>query len=665
MTSNASVGVASQRRRLALRGSRWGRWGVPAAVYAVLALLAVLAGYWLMYGQFAVYDDEGFFDYSLKLFLDGHTLYNQVFSDYGPFYYLVFGAVFKIFGHQPTTDSGRLIQLTLWVLTSLGIGAIAHRLSGRLALGAAAVATAFLLLNGATSEPMHASMLNDFCEMLLVLSLAFGLRRWPMVSLGIAGALVAALLLTKINVGGYTFIALGFAAVMSIGTFVRLWWLRMLACAALVLVGPVVMIGSLNSGWVQSYALMAGVSALSLVFVALPRHGEDLLRAGTDRWWIALIGGFVAALVVIVVIIVALGTSPGKLFNDIVTVPSHQGSVLVVPITLGSNVIWWSLASVAAAWGFRAAGGSEAAWLSGSAWWPGLVRALAGVAILLSLASQSIFNVAPDAAFALAMPLAWVAAIPSRRDPVGAATRLLRTAVPALAISEALLSYPVAGTQMGYGSILLVLCGAVCIADGWADLAVWERMRRPAGPFGVSAIVAALCAALAVGAAFSDLLQPMESNHNEYRSFTALTIPGASRLHLPAGTASGIQQTVAALQGNGCKTLVGYPGMYSFDLWTGLPYVTAQTGEQPYWTLLTHAQQLEVLQTAKRTPDLCLVRNDTLASDYGGNPGASPLVQYLEQAFTPIASYGPYQVELRKSAVAAAAKTAAKKSKRS
>ena len=647
MTSNASARVASEPRRRALPASRWGRWGVPVAVYGLLALLAVLAGYWLMYSQFAVYDDEGFFDYSLKLFVDGHAMYNQVFSDYGPFYYLVFGGLFSVLGHSPTTDAGRLIQLTLWVVTSLGVGAITHRLTGRLSLGAASMATVFLLLTGATSEPMHASMLNDFVEMLIVLVLAFGLRRWSAVSLGIAGALVGALILTKINVGAYAFVAVGFAAVMSIEGLRRHRSLRLLASLALVLVGPVVMLHTFNSGWTQSYALLAGVSALAIVF-AVGLTPDPLEPVQTERWGWYLAGGFVAALVVILALIFAYGTTPGKLITDIITVPSHQNNVLVVPITLGSNAIWWTLAFAGLAWAYRAAGGSRATWVSHPTWWTGALRGVAGITILLSLVSQSIFNVSPNAAFSLALPLAWVAAIPSGRDEGQTSRQLLRIVVPTMALAGALLAYPVAGTQIGYGSIMLVPCGAICVADAWSDLAVWERVRRPGGPFAASAIVSALCVALAVGAAYNDVLQPMEANHGSYGSNVALDVPGATRLHLPAATTTAIEQTIAALRSNGCQTLVSYPGMYSFDLWSGLPYVTTQTGEQPYWSLLSQAQQSQVYRTARRTPHLCVVRNDSLAASYGGHPQRSPIANYIADAFKPVATAAPYEVEVRK-----------------
>ena len=111
-------------------GAACARWLPSGAVYALLVVLCLLAAYWAMFSQFAPYDDEGFFDYSLKLFVGGHTLYNSVFSEYGPFYYELFGGLFALIGHGVNTDAGRLIQLVVWVAASLGLGLVAHRLTG-------------------------------------------------------------------------------------------------------------------------------------------------------------------------------------------------------------------------------------------------------------------------------------------------------------------------------------------------------------------------------------------------------------------------------------------------------------------------------------------------------------------------------------------------------
>ena len=640
LPSAATPGATSIQTSLTQRA-----FWVSTTVYAGLVALCALAGYWLMFSQFAVYDDEGFFDYSLHLFSTGHALYTQVFSDYGPFYYEVFGALFAILGHTVTTDSGRLIQLVLWIATTLAMGLIAHRLSGRLAIGVAALATTFVLLTGSTSEPMHASMLNDFLLTVLVGTAAFGMQRRTSATLMVIGALTGALLLTKINIGGYAIVAVAFAAVLAGGWLGRWRAARVVVIIALVLVGPVVMIGKLGDGWAENYALLAALSAGSVALVAVPARLSYAPGDGSGTWALWLLGGFFAMVVAVVAVAVSLGTRIGDLVNDILIVPSHQGSVLVEPITLGQVVVWWSLGLVGVAWlwsiRFRASEGDPP-------WWDGALRVLAGVTILLSLGGQAIFSIAPNAAFSLAMPLAWVAAVPARSDAVTAQRRMLRLLLPAIAVSQALIAYPVAGTQIGYGSILFVPCAAVCLGDGCSLLQRFGGRRRDSVGLTPGRACAALLSVLAVGCTWQFVIQPLSVNQGQYHANARLTVPGATRLRLSAGQGTPIDAVVAGIHAHGCKAMLGFPGLYSFDIWSGVPYVTPQTGEQPYWRLLSYQQQYEVLQRALRTPDLCVIRDDGLGDGYGGQPQRSPIVKYIDADFIPAITVNPYELEVRR-----------------
>ena len=51
------------------------------AVTGLVAYLDVFSTFWQ-------YDDEGFMMLTVKHFLDGYPLYNEIWTPYGPFYYL-------------------------------------------------------------------------------------------------------------------------------------------------------------------------------------------------------------------------------------------------------------------------------------------------------------------------------------------------------------------------------------------------------------------------------------------------------------------------------------------------------------------------------------------------------------------------------------------------
>src|SRR5262249_49374452 len=158
---------------------------------------------------------------------------------------------------------------------------------------------------------------------------------------------------------------------------------------------------------------------------------------------------------------------------------SHQGNFAAIPLPLDADPIWWSLGAAALAWTWRQWGRGLYLPVDRPSLWDGLLRAVAGVAILLSLTSQSLFSITPNAAFSLALPLAWVAALPPSGGTPGPRERFIRLSIPSLAILSCLVAYPVAGSQVALGSIVLVLCGAVCVADGWAELAAWNVARAP------------------------------------------------------------------------------------------------------------------------------------------------------------------------------------------
>jgi hypothetical protein len=625
---------------------------LTAVLYATLVIVCGLIAYRMMFSGFRTYDDEGFFLYSLKLFGSGHPLYTSDFSEYGPFYYELFGALSALAGHVITTDIGRLIQIGLWVFESFAIGIAAHKLTGRLALGVAAMAVAFALGSALTNEPMHPVALVTGLLAVMALVIAFALDRYERSSLFALGALAAALLLTKINIGGFVIISIAFASIMASPWLARPPVLRWLAVAGLVLVGPVIMASTLDTYTTRSFAILTVLSTASLAMVAMP-YPEARARLGPPhrgrKWPIWLIGGFAACLIPCVVVVLALGTNIGDMIDQVIVVPTRTGSFLSVPVTLGNNALWWPLAATAVAWVVRQSWrgrigepGATATLLSG------VLRTLAGVAILLSLTNSYPFAISPDATFALALPLAWVAALPSRRDR-GPQAALIRLLIPALAVLQCVQAYPVAGTQVSVGSLLLVLCGAVCVADGWSELTAWSSGNLSRSPL-VSSALGALTAVVAAGLVYSQIIQNVEVSHDTYDGNVALTIRGASRLRLLPSVSSQYEQLVKAIHAAGCKALVTYPGMYSLNMWTGLPTPSPLTGQQVYWLSLSDSQQEAVLRADMRTPHLCEVSNAADLAFYGGPPKRpTPLIRYLELKFTSVSTIGAYVLETRHS----------------
>ena len=143
-------------------------------------------------------------------------------------------------------------------------------------------------------------------------AIAFLLPGRTRVALVIIGALAAALLLTKVNIGVYALVSIGFATVMAGRSLVRHAVLRWLAAAVFVLVGPAVMFTKLNTGWVRTYALLAVLATLSLVFVALPRETGSATDDESLHWLRWLIGGFVGCAAAVLMTTSGSVATPGR-----------------------------------------------------------------------------------------------------------------------------------------------------------------------------------------------------------------------------------------------------------------------------------------------------------------------------------------------------------------
>lgn len=617
---------------------------------APLAYIAVLIGsafaaYWAMFSQFAPYDDSGYFINSIRLFTHGQALYDRVWTDYGPFSYELWAAVFGLTGQTLTTDSGRLAVVAIWLLTSLLLGVSCQRLTGRLTIGVIVQVVSFNLLTALNKEPMHASGVVCVLLGLTVALVSFVLPHRPRAALLTLGALVAALALTKVNVGGYSAIAVAYATVMTFPTLRRVAPLRWLAAAALVVIGPILMAGNLSQRWTQEYAILAVAGGLAFVLVSnVARESTNGDAEAARRWMLWLLSGFAACAVLVIAIVLALGSSLSAFFQETVITPLNQGHAFTVPISFNGLYVVLGVGMVAVAWAIRrqraGSGRGDQPDLLGA-----LARILAALAIWLPIALARY-----RANFDLAITFAWVAAIPSTRDTGSPQSRFTRILLPALAILQALVAYPVAGSQVKFGSLLFLVCGAVCFADGWSDLEAWGAAARTGYSVRtLRRIMIGLAGTLAVVLAFQSVVSPMQSFRKTYDAEPHLPIAGATRLHLPAAQVSAFTHITTLLRSR-CKSVITLPGLLSFNLWSGLPAPSGLTAE-PFWHLLSRAQERSAFARAKATPGLCAVRSNQLVAFW--DPGTPlpqvPLVRFIEHEFTPIARYRGYVVSVRRS----------------
>jgi len=133
----------------------WLRVALPVVGFAAVAVVTALIAHPRMFTGFASYDDEGYMLIALKAFVHHGHLYDDVFSQYGPFYYEFWGGIFGAFGIGVTHDAGRTVTMIAWVLASLLCGLASWRMTRSAPLGLGAQILVFGGIATVTNEPMH------------------------------------------------------------------------------------------------------------------------------------------------------------------------------------------------------------------------------------------------------------------------------------------------------------------------------------------------------------------------------------------------------------------------------------------------------------------------------------------------------------------------------
>jgi len=591
-----------------------------------------------MFSIFNAYDDEGYFLVTLRDYLLGRSLFTQIPTIYGPFFYESMGGLFRLLALETSNDSGRLATIAVWLMASLMGGLAAFRMTQNPWLGLGAQFVTFHVLAALIDEPMHPSGLVSLLLMCLVVAATFRSAR-PRTTSAFIGAIVGALCLVKINVGAFAAIAVAFALAGSLTRRYRRMFLPLMTLVVATL-PPVLMAPLLSRDWVLEYAAVAALSGAA-VGVACTAAAPRYLPPPSVGW--LAVGG---AGIVIACFGIAMtsGTGLADLFNESVVIASRQPQVFVLPIRIGVVDVLCAALSLAVALGIfsRAHAVAPPAVI-------GLMRVAVGFLTWMALLRL------PTSVFLLALPLAWVAIQPSRNDaddPTSAYARLL---LPALAVLESLQAYPVAGTQLSVAALALVPVGAISIGDGIRQLRLAGRGARP--PLVNQGAWVAPATLLLSIAAF--LLFGFYATAG-FIAGTPLGLPGAELVRVPPQQGTDLRSLVAAIDRD-CGSFITFPGMNSFYLWTGQePPVQLYSGggrgpggqliDAHAWMFVLDSEaQQSAVQEIEGRPRLCVVKNQLVIDFWSeGRPvPRRPLVDFIEQNFVEAGTYGDYELLVR------------------
>ncbi len=620
-----------------MRNAPTAKLAAAALAFAAVTVVTYLAARPQMFFAFPPYDDEGYMLTVLHSFIAHGHLYDDVFSQYGPFYYEAWGGLFSAFGIPVSHDAGRGATLAVWILTSLTLGLATARVTGSYLLGLATQMLVFGALESLVSEPMHPG--GTVCLLLAaIVAISCAVRAKASVgAMAALGGALAALILVKINVGAFALAALVLVCTVSYAPLAERRWLRPLVEIGFVAIPFALMTSKLGEDWARHYAVHVAAAALAVV-IAL-RARETPRRAPEELWW--LLGGLLAVAAVSCFAILAAGTSPGGLLEGLIGQPLRQADAFSLPFLIADGVYLFdalALALAVAYWWLARSGRSGPAW-SGTV-------ALLGILIGVELALSPIGRTLPIESTGLSgyplalLPLAWVALVP---PPGGSrpATAFACLLLPPLAVLQGLHAYPVAGSQVQWSAFLLVPVGAICVGNGVRGLArVLDGERARRGMFAATAVAAALLLGFVAN---KTLREPLDEARAAYDARTPLDLPGAREVRLDPLEVNLYRRLTHLIDVN-CRSFVTLPGMDSFYLWTRQEPPTGYNATG--WpTLFDDAHQERVIEEIDPDPGLCLLENEPLAASWSaGTIPDSPLVRYMRREFHPFLSIGDYRL---------------------
>jgi hypothetical protein len=595
-----------------------------------VALGAVLAGpAWLIVStSFMLYDDEGYVLLSLRQFLAGHALYDELFTQYGPFPYAYHLLVTGLLDLPMTHVVGRALTTLHWVACSVLAGLAARHVTERLSVGLATAGIAFALLWQMALEPNHPGSLIA----VLVAVGGWLACRWPAARrpAGIAatlGALGAALLLTKINIGVLFCSSVG--VILLLGTA----WPDRLAVAARV------------AAWMGLLALPWGLMQAQLGQPAMLFFAVQFTLAAAGLLWVqpvapaalplrcthAVVIAFGLTLAAVAVVPLLRGTSLAALIGAVLLDPLRHPANFIFPFPWEVRTGWlaavaWTL-TAAAGWHLRRHGdlGRTLRALVVSA------RLAAFALFLFKLPTWPTIHTLWDY-FGVCLPLVPLFVVPLRSPEASRA--LFPLAI--VALPQVLHAYPVAGSQVGWGSFLLLPVFAAGIAEAWSVLADASAPR-------VARVIRAGFAGLLAAAALFVVFLLAREGWQRHTGSQPLGLPGAETIR-PGGEARITLRTLTLNAQVHADVLFSRPGMYSYNLWSGADTPTLRNATHWSW-LLNAAEQRAVVQRLEATPRRAIITNrrlDEFMVRYKV-PLDGPIQSHLLAGYRPLFSMGDFE----------------------
>lgn len=634
-----------------------------------LAGLLVLAatGFFVLFTTWACYDDEGYILWTLIHHKQGRVLYEDIFTQYGPAFYVLDASLRTLLPFAYTTDGQRWQTLLFWVgstfLMLRGLDLLTDHRHGRsptvgnggIAMGLFAALALFWHQERLALEPGHPQIWCNLLVCIILLILAARYRspspRTAILAPSLLGVLVGILILIKPNVG------LFLLAAWPAGYL----WTANRGCRLVVVGDAIYTICLFSLPWILMWrqllsvhgALLPCLVSTSIVGLRIaiamylrpsivatpvdyPRGLRPILKA-----LIASGIGATVAMASFILWSIECGVSPSALQRGLF---GQHGSLLsyyfhpVIRTPLGW-LAWCSISvAVMVLIGLRVAGvDPRGRWrFPALAQWRIAFLVLAPLLVAIDVfdglfplvhgllprgCSEILLAISPG------VIVGWLALRSScpfdgRSWCLDHSRAQILVSIAAIAATQPLIAYPVPGTQMSLGTLPLVLLLMDGFRIAWDDLNLAKREAMRAGTRPVW------------GAMFLGMLGvfgflPMLWIGHRYLARESLGLPGADQLRLADEDRVQLQESVHRIRHAKVESLAfRWHNRPSWYLWTELEPPHCQL--PPSWTyLLSEDQQHTQLAEYQRFGRVLVVDEDYAP---GIAPPQSPLHEAWESA---------------------------------
>jgi hypothetical protein len=608
-------------------------------LFAALVLGASITGYQRLFSTFNPLDDEGYVMLSLASVLEGQPLYDATYSQYGPAFFEVETLLHRWTGLPVSHDVTRLKSLLTWLAVAGVAAAFIYRLTASRLFSACSFLLCFFHLERLVMEPGHP---QELCALLVTATLYVltfcrdsASNRWAAL---LAGLCCGVLSMMKINMGGLLSVAVALTFVLSLprhGARTVLLGSLAIACLALPWVLTCARLQGLPD-WQLPAAVTAGLAA---TLVAAGRHNHPSRTTSGNLW--SFIAAHLATCLVFSVAVWLRGTSWRGLFSGLVWQHVEFGDRFYAAAPLSPWTFGWAISGL---------GLSFIAIRRSAPSIPDTVRKLS-VALLLAMGVRSLLDSTaalpiPDGGhdvgsaallIGFVTPWVWVAlsrsGLSDEPSHSGEDSRhfVARLGLCLVAALQPLGAFPIPGTQLAVGSVPLVLVTVLLTFDLLQALPETDRsnvvFRR---------VAIGMLSVLLV----STLLWRDVHHTRCRRAMTALELPGAARLRLPAREAEQFRWLTRTLRSR-YESFVAFPNAQnSVYFWTQMRPLSGFNAT--LWPImLNDQQQLHVVDALRQTAEVGVIRNQT---DQPARLPATPLVRYLETHFAPVERHNAFEL---------------------